>query len=335
MLVKKIITTTINITDAINYSANEMSTLMSILIRRFTNKCYNGSYIIEVMKILEKSPCRVQKTNLSGDGYVDVMFEVLASIINTGDIITNCIIHKIDTCVTCESNTDGAALIGIPLTNQIAKVVSIGQILSVTVVAVRYDVTKSKISVIGVPVECDKQNIVYKVDGRLSSNEYANITELCKKIYELYENRKLIMSANNTSVTRMEHVITLEGFNGIARRGDKHKKELEWYSGLIGPITFMPDPLGELVNILAVCKDADYNYTGLWGRSPTLVKSSPFVNKYTDDAPHELVVCTPFHMVLTMLNSIYKYAKYINETSVIYSKESEYKRHLHIWMSMK
>ena len=50
---------------------------------------------------------------------------------------------------------------------------------------------------------------------------------------------------------------------------------------------------------------------------------------------HECVVCTPFHMVLTMLNSIYKYTKYINETSVIYSKESEYKKHLNIWMSMK
>ena len=175
MLVNKFITTTINIPDAINYSANEMSTLMSILIRKFTSKCYNGSYIIEVIKIIKKSACRVQKTNLSGDGYVDVMFEVLVSIISVGDIVTNCIIHKIDTCITCESNTDGAAIIAIPLNNHIAKVVSVGQSLSVTVVAVRYEPFKSKITIIGMPVEYDKQNTVYKVDGQLSTDEYSNI----------------------------------------------------------------------------------------------------------------------------------------------------------------
>ena len=327
MLVNKFITTTINISDAINYSANEMSTLMSILIRKFTNKCYNGSYIIEVIKIIEKSPCRVQKTNLSGDGYVDVMFEVLVSIINVGDIVTNCIIHKIDTCITCESNTDGAAIIAIPLNNHIAKVVSVGQSLSVTVVAVRYEPFKSKITIIGTPVECDKQNIVYKVEGRMSLSEYSNITELCHKIHELYKNRKLIIDTNKTSVEHMEHAIYT--YKPILIKED------EWYKGLKGPIQFISDTVGELVNILDICTDVEYNFTGLWGRIPSLVKSSPFVNKYKDNPTDELVVCTPFHMVLTVLNSIYKYTKYINETSVIYSRESEYKKHMNIWMSMK
>ena len=317
MLVNKFITTTINISDAINYSANEMSILMSILIRKFTSKCYNGSYIIEVIKIIEKSPCRVQKTNLSGDGYVDVTFEVLTSIISVGDIVTNCIVHKIDTCITCESNTDGAAIIAIPLNNHIAKVVSVGQTLSVTVVAVRYEPFKSKITLIGTPIECDKQNIVYKVEGRLSPNEYGNVAELCKKINDLYENRKSIIAVNNASVDRMERVITPGGINGSVHKDDTK--------------------LGELINMISICSEAEYNFTGLWGRSPGLVKSSPNVIKYKDELTeqHELVICTPFHMVLNVLNSIYKYIKYINETSVIYSKESEYKKHLNIWMSMK
>lgn len=326
MLVNKFITTTINIPDAINYSANEMSTLMSILIRKFTSKCYNGSYIIEVIKIIKKSACRVQKTNLSGDGYVDVMFEVLVSIISVGDIVTNCIIHKIDTCITCESNTDGAAIIAIPLNNHIAKVVSVGQSLSVTVVAVRYEPFKSKITIIGMPVECDKQNTVYKVDGQLSTDEYSNIVKLCGKIHELYENRKLIINVNSISVNRMEHA--------IMPNMKTSSTEVEWYNGLKGPTE--SNTTGELINMLSICTDIKYNFTGLWGRSLSLVKSSPFVNKYNEDPPmHECVVCTPFHMVLTMLNSIYKYTKYINETSVIYSKESEYKKHLNIWMSMK
>lgn len=326
MLVTKLITTTVNISDAINYSANAKSTLMSILIRKFTNKCYNGSYIIEVTKIIEKSACRVQTTNLSGEGYVDVTFEVLASVINIGDIVTNCVIHKIDTCITCESNTDGAAIVAIPLNNNIAKVVSVGQILSVVVIAVKYDPFKSKITIIGNPIECDKQNIVYKVDGRMSSVEYASIAELCKKIHELYENRKLILTANSASIERMEHAI-------YPYKNVSTPSESEWIKGLKGPTKFVAQSV-TLENMLTLCEDPNYDFTGLWGRNSVLVKSSPFISKY-NESDHEIVDSTPYNMVLTTLNSIYKYAKYINETSVIYGKESEYKKHLNIWMSMK
>ena len=328
MLEKKLITTTVNIADAINYSANAKSTLMSILIRKFTNKCYNGSYIIEVLKIIEKSACRVQKTNLSGEGYVDVTFEVLVSIINVGDIVTNCIIHKIDTCITCESNTDGAAIVAIPLNNHIAKVVSVGQTLSVNVIAVKYDPFKSKITVIGNPIECNKQNIVYKVEGKISKTEYPSIVDLCKKIHELYENRKLLIAVNNTSIDRMEHAI-------YPYKSISSPTEMEWIKELKGPIKFV-DNSSEVINILDICIDPEYDFTGLWGRNPALVKSSPYVNKYeTSDDSIEIINCTAYNMVLIMLNSIYKYTKYINETSVIYGKESEYKKHMNIWMSMK
>jgi hypothetical protein len=329
MLITKLITTTVNIQDAINYSANAKSTLMSILIRKFTNKCYDGSYIIEVTKIIEKSACRVQKTNLSGEGYVDVTFEVLASVINVGDIVTNCVIHKIDTCITCESNTDGAAIVAIPLNNNIAKVVSVGQTLSVVVIAVKYDPFKSKITIIGNPIECDKQNIVYKVEGRMSAIEHSSITDLCKKIHELYENRKLVLAANNASIDRMEHAIY--PYKNIIPSAD-----VEWIKGLKGPTKYIATPDLDMENMLSLCTDPNYDYTGLWSRIPSLVKSSPFVNKdIKPDKSHVLVNSTPYNMALTTLNSIYKYAKYINETSVIYGKESEYKKHLNIWMSMK
>src|SRR3989344_8131927 len=83
----KIFETSININNPIDFCIDKENNLLLELTKKFAGKCYKGSYIIKILEILETSSCKIIKTNLYGNCYIDVRFLANVSIISGGSIL--------------------------------------------------------------------------------------------------------------------------------------------------------------------------------------------------------------------------------------------------------
>ena len=74
MRVTRVFETTINIHDPINYCVNKQKYIEVYLAKHFEKKCYQGTYIESIQKVVQYSPCYIVNTNLTGHGYIYVRF---------------------------------------------------------------------------------------------------------------------------------------------------------------------------------------------------------------------------------------------------------------------
>jgi hypothetical protein len=339
MLVEKIFTVTVNIQDANNYLSNPETILNSILRRRFIGKCYQSVFIIDILEIIERAPCRIQRTNLSAHGFVDVQFKAEVSIVMPGDILNNVTIYDSNSkFIRGESNTDGSAsVVVMGKDSNITGVVRKDQIISIRVKQMDYSPNRDKFTAIGIPVTCEKSVILYNVTGKMDKRMYRHLQPICKNIEDMLQTRENLMKLNSNALIRMESVI----YTYSTFANDKIHKVDNWS----GPTT-SANYMFETRNILKILKDnnPEYDFSGIWGRDLSIVKSSPLVAMYNqsetekmlvDSTDVEIVESKPETMIIGMIKSIYNYLKYINENAVTFSKQSVFDEHKNIWLTMK
>ena len=94
MILEKIFDVTLNINNPINFCTNKKHYILIELNNLYTNKCFMGSYIIEILEVLQSSSCRIINTNSSGDGIIDVRFLANVFILNSWDALIGVEIEK-------------------------------------------------------------------------------------------------------------------------------------------------------------------------------------------------------------------------------------------------
>lgn len=342
MLVTKTFTETINITAINSALSNFRTILTSHLRRRYVGKCHKSVFVVEILEIIRHSPCLIQTTNLSGDGYVNVEFNALVTVVMPGDIVNNVVIYDSNSkLVRGNSDTDGSAEVIIAgKGSNITGVLRNEQIVSVIVKKTDYSPNRDKFTIIGVPVECETKMVLYKVTGKLPQKMYDNLKLIIDNIAELMQTRTELMELNENALMRMEKVIYSYPEFGAVSKAVTDTKSKKWS----GPTPIKVDREFEIVDIIEVMSDVnavDFDFTGLWGRDLSLIQSSPFVSKhsgnlseYTSKGTITIIDATTSQMVIAVLKSIYNYLKYINENATSFSKQTTFDEHKNVWMSM-
>lgn len=97
MKIKKVLETRIdvfNINDI--YCSDYNKSVIQMLKDKFALKCFKSIYILDILRIVNRSTLQCKSKVLDGSVYIDVTFEVLGIVYDKGDIIHNCKIIQIN-----------------------------------------------------------------------------------------------------------------------------------------------------------------------------------------------------------------------------------------------
>jgi hypothetical protein len=162
MIITKIISLALDIQNCINIYTDP-DNIKQILANRYEGKCISGCYVMEVRRVLRTGECVISQDGSPCFGVIPVIFEVTAVIYAVGEIINGCVVNNRDKStgiLVCSTGIAGLMVASHPMFESISK----GQIISVRVVSVRYNISSPKIAVNAVPYLFSRTIDVYKID---------------------------------------------------------------------------------------------------------------------------------------------------------------------------
>jgi hypothetical protein len=93
MKIIKLITTSIDIDDAIDFCITENAALIR-LRAIYENKCWQNSFITKVLTVKQVSDCMVGACHSASEGHINVVFEAQTIQLFPGEVISACVIIK-------------------------------------------------------------------------------------------------------------------------------------------------------------------------------------------------------------------------------------------------
>lgn len=162
MLITAIISVGLDIQNTINLYSNLEENIKNILNDKFVNKCFRGKFIKNINRILRVSDCMINQEGVPGYGTIDVIFEADCLVFAIGEVLTGCeVISKDKKLIIC--NTENARVFLNAV--DILESVQVGQLISVRVGAVRYNIGSHAIAINALPHLFNKSVNVYKVES--------------------------------------------------------------------------------------------------------------------------------------------------------------------------
>jgi hypothetical protein len=150
-----------NINDLFNKDINQ--TILNLVKKKYNGKCFLGVYIIDVIKIINRSLIESNQSNLNGSFNIFIQFEGKCIIYNTNEIIFNMEVKdNINNIISCKGNNVSAII----KTNKINIDFKKGQLIPIIVGKAKF-ITGSEIIQINsyplIPI-IDNKQIYYKIN---------------------------------------------------------------------------------------------------------------------------------------------------------------------------
>lgn len=189
MIITKRILITIDLgTSEAIYSANRDAIILKIANAKLAKKCYNGSYIVSVDRIIKKGDVVIADNKLDGTSYVDVQLEVKAIVFACGkEILFGQQIEKIEkNGVIILRGPLAAGMIAVTARErEIAKLLAEKQEIPVVVQKAMYVPNYAHVTIYGFPYVPEiPKNVYFKINEDLSAADTDNLIELHNKIEE-------------------------------------------------------------------------------------------------------------------------------------------------------
>lgn len=170
MIIQKIIEFKLDLINSNDiYTPNIEETAKRLLANKFVGKCFKSCYILNINRILKTSEIYMSE-DLNGSAYCDVCFEVDGLIYLKGEIITGCVIRKIESGGQTYAETDKVSL----QFNQdpSLSIYKEGYVIPAIIDKVRYPINKEKISALALPF-CPvfPPVIIYQIDNKTPTDE--------------------------------------------------------------------------------------------------------------------------------------------------------------------
>lgn len=322
MILTRIFDVTLNITNPINFCTNKRSHVLIELNNYYANKCFMGSYIMEILDVLQMSSCRIISSNSTANGTIDVKFLAKVFILNSWDILVGVEIEKNHLFITGKYKKDNMTIrVIFNPTNIQSTILNIGQLVPVRVVQAVHRPKEPDISVAAVVLTCDKKSEYFRVKGEVSKQYLPECNTLLTAITEELEKRKELMKTKKKNILFFESLLYTYK-NCPNSNITVIKPNLEWE----GPhdITKTSNSIFELLNM---------DLTGYWTRPLYVCRSSPFVST-TQDKPAEYRLTSPHIMVIDFMNNMLTFLIAIRELTEKYD-DTLIESHANIWNIMK
>jgi hypothetical protein len=206
-----------NINEIFNRDIN--ATIFNLVKKKYNGKCFLGVYIVDIIKILNRSLIESNQSNLNGSFNIFIQFEGKCIIYNTNEVIFDMIVKdNINNFISCSNNNISAII----KTNKINVEFKKGQIIPIIV-------GKSKFITGSETIQVNSYPFVPIIDNKKSYYKITEITdEIINKLNECIIQyidaeetiKQEILSTNNNKwnhFSDMMHVFKINKSNEIIK----------------------------------------------------------------------------------------------------------------------
>jgi len=343
-----IIEGTINITQPYDFCADRSRHMLQALKNKYIGKCWKGSYITEIVKIISSSECVLNKTNVSGYGYIDYKCEVRGTRIRLWDIMMPVTIESISPMIVGElAELDSSkpknihVTVSIPPTGRLD--IQVGQVVPIRVIWAYHPPQAPQVVVTGVILTCDVKTPTYRIEGTLGPSQAASMKQTLAQIKQELLLRKELMATRSADFWFFETLLysykragAVGAVAGATLDTILSDEMPEW----TGPVREQRDPQASRVdNILNIVNRAiggeTVPVTGYWTRSLGLYRSSPSVNFSDVSTGDTSIDGTPETIFNDFLKNIFDFIRAVREMVIYYNTAERIKAHTNVWTLMR
>jgi hypothetical protein len=162
MILEKIFQTRVELKE-LALTGNIDIILLDSIRRRFKNKCYMSSYILDIIKIIQKSDSIISCTKQDASCVIDVQFRAKVLIFKEYDILHDCVVNKIDEKGNLVCNNEYASIY--IKSNPALQNIKQKQVITVKAKLITYKTLTSEMSIKAIPfVPIIEKSMIFKVN---------------------------------------------------------------------------------------------------------------------------------------------------------------------------
>lgn len=292
-----------NINDIFNKDINQ--TILNLIKHKYNGKCFLGVFIIDIIRILNRSLIESNQSNLNGSFNIFIQFEGKCIIYNTNEVICNIEVKdNINNIISCKGSNVSAII----KTNKINFEFKKGQLIPIIVGKAKFVSGSDTIQINSYPLIpiIDNKKVYYKI------NEISEST-----IEKL--NESIIQYINEEEEVKID----------ILKNKDN---KWEYFSKLLHPFKInKSNEIMENDNLIDLL-DLNSLNNSILHLNNELDLSKRLVNIYKeDDKIEEYIEDDAYILLYDLLKKYYYYLKNINQLSITYNNDEKVKSNENIF----
>lgn len=334
-------------------STNKENYVLNILNEKYVGKCYNGSFVVKIDKIINISSCEIIITNLECNGNINVQFVARVRIFYPGEFISGVHIKKTQLSILgdyTEDTEDGIikTYIMIPMGVRFDPSPSKHAILSIKenqripmrIIDVYHKCANSNPAIGATLLVCDQKYYKYVITSPLSKNIDILLLPLIEKIEtELQLRNSIIDTDIQQNILFFESLlysyqIDVKSANTVNIPSENFSQ----WNGL-EQLTHDENQLNILDFVYSLIHGNGRNIIGTWSRPLFIAKSSPIAIYEADkiDISDEITLeeGNPDTIFIRYLKDILDYLTIIRKMSEYYTDKAMIMAHKNIWDAMQ
>lgn len=293
-----------NINDIFNKDINQ--TILNLIKKKYNGKCFLGVYIIDIIKILNRSLIESNQSNLNGMFNMYIQFEGKCLIYTTNEIIFNMEVKdNINNIISCKNENISAII----KTNKINIDFKKGQLIPIIVGKAKFVSGSDTIQINSYPFIpiINNKKIYYKIKN-INDEIIEKLTEsIINLINEEEDNKANILTIKNNKWDYFKELLYPFKVNiseDIIKKGNL--KDLLDVKSLSNSILYIDNELDLSRRLINTFKNDDTNIT-----------------EYLED--------DAYIILYDILKKYYLYIKTINQLSTIYDSNDKIKTNENIF----
>jgi hypothetical protein len=326
VVIQKIITCRLNVIDNNEqYCPDFIQMRMKKLQKQYIGYCSNGMLVTNILDIVKTSFIRTNAKSNEGGMHVDIEMEAEGIIYESGDIISDAVILKIEDSAAIASSKNASIVISINQTN----ILKVGDTTPVIVRMCKYNKFTDKISVSAF-VFAPKISEWYYITMSGEYNKDNDIEVLFNKINKCKEQLASLNKDGKESAAFFNDLIypynkPLKWGNRINIQGIDEKIEIPITEATIDNM----DNDFKSSDISLISVDTNYLHNKIYKTNKTFEITH---NNWTlEGRPITIIKTDKASGYKTILTSYYKRINIIYELATTYPNKDSINKHKHIW----
>jgi len=317
------------INNPVSFCINKRQNVLIELENNYVGKCFQGSYINNIIDIVQISNCRINNVSLENNGIIDVKFYAQIFIVNKWDIIIGAHIVKNQSLLISVYKKDELEIdITFIPTTVTANTIMIGQMVPIRTIEAFHKAKTNKIAVAGIILTCDVKSEIYRnTTNEINKTYLPEIQLLLDNIKQELVLREELIKDNKEKLIFFEKLLYSYKSSSNSTKKYKSIKDINDYEGLDIDLS------NEANNIF----DIMHNYkhmSGYWHRPLKLSRSSPFI-LFTTNKPSSYKIA-PFHVIIIeFAKQILSFLTAVRELVETYNTNELINSHENIWNMMR
>lgn len=191
------------------YEPNVRAKALKQARETFTNICWGGMLITEVVRVLNTPVREIAFDRNEGTARMSVQIEVVGITMEQGEVLNGCTIAEIESNAVLTTHKHATMKIGRSSIAAVSNKLSIGDVIPVTITAARHKIGAPAISLLAIPfIIAKRADMIFEVYDAMDAHDMVKIDMLLDEIaHEASLHEELYKSSEDTA----EYYLTIAG----------------------------------------------------------------------------------------------------------------------------